>query len=452
MSTTDQRLARTRSVYVRRAWQRWLSVLTLGVAAAGAGAAAAACLGAPEVAVLAAVLALVLGAALSREARRPVAALAVSIESARSGTAAPDVPGAASGVGRDLVVQLGETLAAAGVAGAARDERLNALEALVRHAEVALIAYDSSGQIVEMNLAARQLLGSGYLVRLTNLPDDLVPLMSVLEGLSPGERHLVRGVRGGARYEIAVRGTSYVVAGHTITAAALVDVHRDLEDRESEAWASLTRVLTHEIANSVVPISSLSETAASRISKGDTVGAVAAVKTIGRRAAGLVRFVESYRAVARVPTPTRAPVRVGVLVREVCDLLLTSRSDIQHTVTVEPEDLVAFIDADLIEQALINLLRNAIQALAESITIGHFDARIDIQADVDHRGRFRLSVADNGPGIPPEALNHIFLPFYTTREDGSGIGLALCRQIARVHGGYVDVVSKSGRTSLTLVI
>lgn len=429
-----------------------MSLLTLGVATAGAGAAAAACLGAPEIAVLSAVLAFVLGAALSREAGRPVSALAASIESARSGTAAPDVPGAASGVSRDLVVQLGEALAAAGIAGAARDERLNALEALVRHAEVALLAYDGSGRIMEMNLAARQLLRSGHLARLADLSDDLSPLVSVLERIGAGEQHLVEGVRDGTRYEIAVRGTSYVVAGRAVTAAALVDVHRDLEDRESDAWTSLTRVLTHEIANSAVPISSLSETAASRISRGDTAGAVAAVATIGRRAAGLVRFVEAYRAVARVPTPTLAPVRVGVLVREVCDLLLTSRSDIQQTVTVEPEDLIAFVDADLIEQALINLLRNAIQALAEPRTTRHVDDRIDIQASVDHRGRLRLSVVDNGPGIPPEALSRIFLPFYTTHEDGSGIGLALCRQIARVHGGYVDVVSESGRTSLTLVI
>lgn len=424
-----------------------MSLLTLGVASASAGAAAAACFGAPEIAVLAVVCALGLGAALSREAARPVAALTTSIESARSGTAAPDVPGAMSGVGRDLALQLGESLAAAGVAGAARDARLNALEALVRHAEVALLAYDGAGRIVEMNLAARQLLRSGHLARLSDLPENLAPLVPVLEGLGAGEQHLVEGVRDGTRYEIAVRGTSYVVAGRAMTAAALVDVHRDLEDREADAWANLTRVLTHEIANSAVPISSLSETAASRIAKGDTSGAVTAIETIGRRAAGLVRFVEAYRAVARVPTPTLASVDVGALVREVCELLLAGHRDVRHRVEVEPEPLVAFVDADLVEQALINLVRNALQALA-----GQADALVEILAGLDSHGRLHVSVVDNGPGILPEALSNIFVPFYTTREEGSGIGLALCRQIARVHGGRVAVSSAPGRTVLTLVL
>ncbi len=424
-----------------------MRLLTLGVAVAGAGAAGAACFGAPEIAVLSAVLALVLGAALNREAARPVTALAVSIESARSGTASPDTAGAASGVGQDLAAQLGEALAAAGLAGAARDARLNALEALVRHAEVALLAYDGTGRIMEMNLAARQLFKSGHLARLSDIPDDFAPLIPVLERLGAGEQHLVEGVRGGSRYEIAVRGTSYVVAGHAVTAAALVDVHRDLEDREADAWASLTRVLTHEIANSAVPISSLSETAASRIARGDTEGAVAAVETIGRRAAGLVRFVEAYRAVARVPTPTLRSVDVGVLVREVCDLLLSSRRDVRNRVVVEPDPLVAFVDADLVEQALINLVRNALQALECQP-----DAVVEILAGLDAQGRLLISVADNGPGIPSEALSRVFVPFYTTREDGSGIGLALCRQIARVHGGRVDVSSEPGRTVLTLVL
>ena len=431
---------------VRAAWRRRLALYALGLAGSGAGASAALLLGAPEVGALLVAVGAGLTVVLVHEAARPVEALAVSIEAARS-VSPPDVPGAESGVGRHLSDRLAATLVAVGEAREDRDVRLVALEALVRHANVALLTYDAGGLVLEMNLSARRLLGTGHLGRLGDLPDDLLPLRSVLERLAPGEQHLVEGVRDGNRYAFSVRGAAYVVARRPVTAAALIDVRPDLEDREAEAWASLTRVLTHEIANSAGPIASLAETAARRVERGDTGGAAAALATVGRRADGLVRFVEGYRAVARVPTPSRAPVDVGALVRDVADLLLPSRNDVGHSVTVEPPNLVAHLDASLIEQALVNLVRNALQAVE-----GRADARVEVAARVGPQGQTLLSVTDNGPGIPTEALGRVFVPFYTTREDGSGIGLALCRQIARVHGGRMDAASEPGRTTLTLTL
>ena len=437
-------LTQNRASPVRASWRRRLGLYAAAVAGAGAGVAVAALIGAPEVAVLSAVVGVGIGAALVREATRPVAALAVAIEAAGEGGT---IPGTTSGVGRDLSDRLAGALAAADRGREERDARLGALEALVRHADVALLAYDAGGRVLEMNLSARQLLGTGHLGRLADLPGDLGALRSVLERLSPGEHHLVEGSRAGIRYAIAVRGTAYVVAGRPVTAAALVDVRPDLEDREAEAWATLTRVLTHEIANSAGPIASLAETAARRLGRGDTDGAADALATVGRRADGLVRFVEAYRAVARVPTPDRAPIAFGELLHDVASLLLTGRGDVSSSVVVEPPDLVGYADPALVEQAVINLVRNALQAVE-----GRGDARVELSARPGPRGRSLLTVTDNGPGIPPEALGRVFVPFYTTHEGGSGIGLALCRQIARVHGGRIDVASEPGRTALTLVL
>ena len=441
---TRHALTEDRASPVRAAWRRRLGLYAVAVAGTGVGAASAALVGAPEVAVLSAVVGVGVGAALVREATRPVAALAVAIEAAGEGGT---IPGTTSGVGRDLSDLLTATLAAADRGREERDARLGALEALVRHADVALLAYDAGGRVLEMNLSARQLLETGYLGRLDNLPDDLAPLRSVLERLAPGEHHLVEGARGGVRFAIAVRGTAYVVAGRPVTAAALVDVRPDLEDREAEAWATLTRVLTHEIANSAGPIASLAETATRRLGRGDTDGAADALATVGRRADGLVRFVEAYRAVARVPNPDRSPVALGKLLRDVAALLLTDRDGVTSSVVVEPPDLVAYADGALVEQAVINLVRNALQAVE-----GREDARVEVSARPGPRGRSLITVVDNGPGIAPEALGRVFVPFYTTREDGSGIGLALCRQIARVHGGRVDVASEPGRTAMTLIL
>lgn len=401
----------------------------------------------PELAALSAVVGVGLGAALLSEAVRPVGALANAVEAARDGSTTPDVPGPSSGVGHGLTLSLRDALAAAERGREGRDSRLSALEALVRHADVALIAYDVSGRVLEMNRAAQQLLGAGRLRRLSDLPGAFAPLLAVLERLGPGDRHLVEGVRNGVRYEVAVRGTAYVIAGRPVTAAALVDVRPNLEDREAEAWSQLTRVLTHEIANSAGPISSLTDTAARRLERGDRAGALEALLTVGRRADGLVRFVEAYRAVARVPVPALAPLSLGTVAEDVVQLLLAPQHDVAYTVTVEPRDLTAHADAALIEQALINLVRNAMQAVE-----GRIGARVDVRAEVEPRGRPVVVVVDNGPGIPPEALGRVFLPFYTTHEGGSGIGLALCRQIARVHGGRVDVASEPGRTAFTLVL
>lgn len=433
---------------VRVAWKRRLLLHIAGTAGAAAGAVLAAVNGMPELTVLLVVVGIGATWALLGEAVRPVSALANAVEAARHGGSMPDVPGPSSGVARSLSLLLQDTLGAADRNRQARDARLSALEALVRHSDVALLVYEADGRVVDMNRSAQHLLGVGRLGFISDLAQELGPLRAALENLRPGERRIAEGVENGSRYEIAVRGAAYVIAGRPITAAALVDVRPNLEDREAEAWSQLTRVLTHEIANSAGPVASLADTAVRRLARGDQQGATEALQTISRRADSLIQFVEGYRAVARVPTPSLASVALGPLAEDVARLLFASHKiELRHVVEIEPRDLVAHVDATLVEQALINLVRNAIQAVE-----GQPTAQIDIRAAVDDLGRPTFAVTDNGPGIPPEALGRLFVPFYTTREGGSGIGLSLCRQIARVHGGRIDVSSRPGQTTFTLVL
>jgi signal transduction histidine kinase len=219
-----------------------------------------------------------------------------------------------------------------------------------------------------------------------------------------------------------------------------------------EAWQQLTRVLTHEIMNSVAPISSLASTAhrlladvppgdGARSADAEEVAddAREAVETIERRSKGLISFVDSYRSFTKIPNPTFQVLDAGEMFENVRRLLRVQieEHNLSCKIRVHPDPLELTADPELIEQVLINLTLNAMQAVENQD-----DARIEMRARIDRRSRPVLQIADNGPGIPPDVQDRILVPFFTTKEDGSGIGLSLSRQIMRLHGGTLTVRSE----------
>ena len=221
----------------------------------------------------------------------------------------------------------------------------------------------------------------------------------------------------------------------------------ELSARESSAWRNLIRVLTHEIMNTLTPVTSLAQTTASMLD--DPEGAEddirEAIATIGRRSEGLISFVSTYRELLHLPLPDPETLEVGALFRDLVVLNQESVTGIDVQVDVVPESLTVMADRQLLEQVLINLLKNATDAVAESATPAiRLAGRLDF-------GRTVLTVEDNGPGIPAAILDQVFIPFFTTKRDGSGIGLSLSRQIMTAHNGDIVVESNDGGTAIKLV-
>ncbi len=321
------------------------------------------------------------------------------------------------------------------------------LRMIVRHVEVGLIAFDDGGRVELINAAARRFLGVGA-DHLSALRERDPELAGRLGGLRPGRRELVKLRRDDGVLQLSLRATELQLLGRKITLVSLQDIAGELDEKEMEAWQNLIRVFTHEIKNSLTPIASLATTVEELLldagGEPRTLSAEhrddvrEALRTIRQRSRGLLVFLDAYRDLTHVPQPELATVPVGELVGSAQQLVADRlrRGTVGLQIEVEPETLRVTADPRLIEQVLLNLLLNAAQALE-----GRPDGRIAVVAHRDRRSRVVIRVTDNGPGILPEVQEKVFVPFFSTRRDGSGIGLCLSRQIMRKHRGELTVRS-----------
>lgn len=305
-------------------------------------------------------------------------------------------------------------------------------ENLLNNVDTAVLVTDSSGRIKWMNKAAINLLG-----QIVQLPEFLC------KSLSANDTSVILLEKDGTALEMAVSRTTFSAQGNIQQLISLKNIHSVLERNEMEAWQKLIRVLTHEIMNSITPIISLSETLSERgipdqLSKKEYSAMLQAMQTIHRRSRGLLGFVENYRRLTRIPIP----MRTDVSVTEIFDDLkkLFPKEDIHFE--IPSSDLNISVDRTQIEQVLINLIKNALEA---NTPIGKKDIRIKAKKNSD--GSTLLIVSDNGNGILPEVLDKIFVPFFTTKASGSGIGLSLCKQIMTLHKGSIIAKSELGKGS-----
>ena len=329
---------------------------------------------------------------------------------------------------------------------AEREEQSQYLQAVVRHVGVSIVAYRDDGEITLFNPAARRTLGVPRPRSLDALAGRAPEVAAALRDVVVGDRVLIRLTRGDRTLELVAYATRFNAGGVTHTLVSLQDIRAELEARELDAWQQLTRVLTHEITNSVAPISSLAGTARARLNADDLAtpaldGVRESLDTIERRSRHLVSFVESYRSLARLPQPSAAVISAGELLGDVAMLFRTTAAERGVTVSVgvDPERLEIVADPELIEQALVNLVLNAIEAVGES---GGGTVRVRAFPGAD--GRAVVEVADDGPGLLPEVRDRVFVPFFSTKSGGSGIGLSLAHRIARLHGGSLSVESEPG--------
>lgn len=221
---------------------------------------------------------------------------------------------------------------------------------------------------------------------------------------------------------------------------AKVQLYADrLDQAETQAWQKLIRVLTHEIMNSITPVISLSETLLSRADTADSATIKQGLGVINRRSKGLMDFVQSYRQLTKVSTPVLTDIPVMDILTDLRGLYPDTSI---HFSASDPE-LVVRADRPQLEQVLINLIKNAIEATAVQRETGN--CRIELEIKDLKNKCIGITVSDNGPGIAPDVQERIFIPFFTTKQQGSGIGLALCRQIVLLHGGQISVQSKPGQ-------
>jgi nitrogen fixation/metabolism regulation signal transduction histidine kinase len=337
-------------------------------------------------------------------------------------------------------------------ARAEKEEHYRYLQTVVQHVGIGLIAFKPDGEVGLINTAAKRLLRVNYLNNLKALEAFNQPFVDTLLRLRSGEKALVKVDDKRELLQLTVYATEFKLREQMFTLVSVQNIQSELEEKEMEAWQNLIRVLTHEIMNSVTPIASLASTvndlltdaSGSQKARGEISSEVIgdirdASQTIQQRSAGLLHFVDAYRTLTKIPKPEFKIIPVLEILNNVQQLLRSQMAE--HAVTlqlsVEPQSLELAVDPRLIEQVLINLVLNAFQALDKQAA-----ARIELRGRLDERGKVIIQVADNGPGIMAEMLDRIFTPFFTTKQNGSGIGLSLSRQIMRLHRGTISVRSE----------
>jgi two-component system nitrogen regulation sensor histidine kinase NtrY len=338
---------------------------------------------------------------------------------------------------------------------AEKEEHYHYMRTVVEHVGIGLISYQRDGKVELINKAAKKILNVPRLKNIHSLKPFSQQLVKTLLRLKPGERALVRVEDRNELLQLVLYAAEFSLRGQKYTLVSIQNIQSELEEKEMEAWQNLIRVLTHEIMNSVTPIASLASTANGLLNKASskdtrwkkkifsTIDDVqTAVQTIQKRSQGLLRFVDSYRKLTRIPKPNFEIFPISELFERIQQLMQSQLTEetIDFSMNIDPKSLELTADPEMIEQVLINLLLNSIQATGKRRK--RQGARIQLTAGMDDRGMVIIRVVDNGSGITEEAIGKIFIPFFTTKKEGSGIGLSLARQIMRMHRGSISVQSK----------
>ena len=348
---------------------------------------------------------------------------------------------------KELNQQFNEVLLAFRQARAEKEANLQYLNTIVQHIGTGLITFDANGQVNLINNAALRMLGIYRLHQLAELKDKHPRLYELISDLDTGVRELYRTPND---QPLALQAAAIQLRGMWVKIVVLQNIQTELQQQEVESWQNLTRVLRHEIMNSMTPIVSLvgtmrlivNEDIERSTSDQEAVNDLKeALSTLEKRSKGMMQFVNAYRDFTTLPKPVFANLGVAELLQEVLQLLQTdlTQSGVIWKLSVKPELLTVKADASQIQQVLINLIKNASEAFS------HQTERLITLSAYQVDGTVIIEVADNGDGIEPEALENIFIPFYTTKKTGSGIGLSLSRQILQQHNGQLNVESQVGK-------
>ncbi|RAV99211.1 sensor histidine kinase [Pseudochryseolinea flava] len=358
---------------------------------------------------------------------------------------------------RELNVEFNEVLEAFRKARAEKEEQAQYLNTVVQQVRTGILSFDADGTVQLINMNAKKFIGLSSIRNMRELININPKLYHAINSVETGKSELYKGSND---LHLTIQATELRIRGTDVKLVTLQNIQPELQQQELEAWQNLTRVLRHEIMNSITPISSLTSTLRDILDHDmENKGTHYELKdegaedlrdglsTIANRSKGLIKFIDAYREYTSLPKPKFTSIRVKDLLDNVAHLMKTElkKTQVRFQVDCQSEYITILIDEEMIEQVLINLLKNAIEALGD--TENPYLKLTGIYED----NIVKIEVEDNGAGIIKEALEHIFVPFYTTKKTGSGIGLSLSRQIMQMHNGSITVESEPDvRTCFTL--
>lgn len=343
-----------------------------------------------------------------------------------------------------------------------KEEQFNYLQTVGQHINVGIICYNHHGKVDMYNNAAKNILKLPNLRDIRELHAVKADLPHVLMNMRSGDKELVKLIVDDEIRQISISATEFKMREQDFVLVSMQDIHTELEEKEIESWQRLIRVLTHEIMNSITPISSLVSTihdliidesgekpAVRDLDQEDVESVDNALKTIRNRSNGLLNFVDIYRNLTRIPKPNFRYFQVDEVFERAKQLLKPRIEEykVKCRCDVDPANIMLTADPDLVDQVIINLLLNAIDAVKENE-----HPEVIMKAYINKSNRVSIEIRDNGQGIKHDIIDKIFMPFFTSKKGGSGIGLSLSRQIMHLHKGSISVKSKPGEGAVFTLI
>lgn len=321
---------------------------------------------------------------------------------------------------------------------------------LVEHVAIGLLSIDSNGKVLLFNKAAQEIFNKLYLYRVEDLDRIQLGLSKIIIDLEPSQKKLFSLQRNNELVQLAIKASKLNLSGQEIKLISLQNIQQELDEKELDAWHKLIRVLTHEIMNSLSPINSSIETISdifknktdkSQISWDEREDIITGLEIIEERTTGMVDFVSRFRDLTLLPSPNFKRINILEKVNLNLKLLKENLNNAEIDVHVVHPQKMSELKADpsMIDQVLINLINNAIQALKEVD-----NKKIIVRIIQKYEDETIVEIEDNGCGISEENREEIFTPFFTTKENGSGVGLSLSRQLMKLHKGTLSFTSKKG--------
>lgn len=358
---------------------------------------------------------------------------------------------------KDLNISFNEVLEAFRKARAEKEEHWQYLNTVVQQVRTGILSFDTEGEVQLINMNARKFLGVQNIKNVHELKEKNYKLHYMLTNTEPGKSSLYKDTN---EFHLTIQATELRIRGADVKLLTLQNIQPELQKQELEAWQNLTRVLRHEIMNSITPISSLTSTLKDileydlirkenhyELKQEGAEDLKEGLNTIENRSKGLIKFIDAYREYTSLPNPKLKTILLKNLIEKVAMLMRQEMKNhhVDFHYECRSEYLTIQADEEMIEQVLINLLKNSAEAVAQKQ-----HARVDLIGRYDG-SHIKIEVIDNGTGIIPEAIERIFVPFYTTKKTGSGIGLSLSRQIMQLHNGTLTVESEPDvRTVFTM--
>lgn len=324
------------------------------------------------------------------------------------------------------------------------EERERYYQLIMECARTGLVTVNDAGSVYQANGEALRIFGLPRMTHIRQTETSMPEACRALQEIRTGQRLHVKEMTEAGEVNLSLTCAEIMLDQKRLRVIAVSDIDDYLAQTQIESWSKLTRILTHEIMNSLAPITSLSDTLLHLGRPLDT-DVAQGLETISATSRRLTAFVETFRRFTRIPEPQKAPVEVRGLLERAAALVATPQVGI--TVDVQPAEMLVYADEGLVSQVVVNLLKNAREAVAAQP-----DARIDVRARIDEGENIRIDVTDNGKAIPAAVTENIFTPFFTTKADGSGIGLSVSRRIMQLHNGALRLTSNTDhRVTFTLL-